>query len=95
MKGSDRASSKPDLYVIARIIYTLREQGNLKRTRLATLTGLSYESLTRYLEWMNDKGFLKNSVEGEVTLTEEGHKVYESLVKWILKNIGQLRFPRF
>jgi len=43
--SSDRPSSRPDLYVVARIVSDLREKGHVKRTQLATMTGLSYDSL--------------------------------------------------
>lgn len=93
--GRDQRSSRPDLYVIARIINVLRERGDVKRTQLATLTGLSYDSLSRYLEWMAARGFVEVDAEGDVALTEKGYEAYERLVKWILEYVGRLRFPKF
>jgi predicted transcriptional regulator len=87
-------NSKPDLYVIARIIEAITEKNKLNKTTLATSTGLAYDRLVRYLSWMSDKGFVKIDEEGLVHLTKEGVKAYDELVLWILKNVGQLRFGR-
>ena len=93
--GSSQPTSKPDLYVVARIVQVLRDNGQTKRTQLAMMTGLSYDALVRYLEWMNRKGFVRLDAEDNVHLTEEGHQVYDRLVNWILEYVGSLRFPRF
>ena len=93
--GSGQPTSKPDLYVVARIVKVLRDNGQTKRTQLATMTGLSYDALVRYLEWMNHKGFIRLDAEDNVHLTEEGHRAYDRLVNWILEYVGTLRFPRF
>ncbi|MCW4025201.1 MAG: winged helix-turn-helix domain-containing protein [Candidatus Bathyarchaeota archaeon] len=92
--SSGEQSSKLDLYVIARIIEALKEKKNLNRTTLATVTGLSYDRLVKYLTWMSGKGFVKLDDEGIVYLTAEGSQAYNELVRWILKYIGQLRFGR-
>ena len=93
--SSNQPSSKPDLYVIARIVNVVREQGPTLRTQLAVLTWLSYDSLVRYLEWMSHKGLDTIDANEVIHLTEEGHKVYDRLVSWILEYVGALRFPRF
>jgi predicted transcriptional regulator len=59
------------------------------------MTRLSYDNLVRYLEWMEQKGFVKIDEEDNVALTPAGQQVYDSLVKWILEHVGKLRFPRF
>ncbi len=92
--SSEEQSSKLDLYVIARIIEALKEKKKLNRTALATVTGLSYDRLMKYLTWMSGKGFVRLGDEGIVYLTTEGVQAYEELVRWILKYIGQLRFGR-
>lgn len=92
--SSGEQSSKPDLYVIARIIEALREKNRLNKTALATSTGLAYDRLMRYLVWMSDKGFVKIDSEGYVHLTKEGIQAYEDFVCWILRYVGQLRFGR-
>lgn len=73
---------------------TLREGGPTKRTQLSVATRLSYDSLVKYLDWMNDKDFVTLDQEGIVHLTEQGNQVYERLVKWIMEFVGRVRFPR-
>lgn len=92
---SSSSSNKPDLYVVARIIEALRNQGEMNRTALATSTGLAYDKLVRYLAWMSAKGFVEvNDADGSVRLTVAGKKAYDELVAWIMKHVGQLKFPR-
>ena len=93
--GSSQPSSKLDLYVVARIVNVLREQGPAKRTQLTVMTRLSYDTLVRYLDWMSEKGFVSIDPDENVHLTREGQQVYESLVRWILEYVGKLHFPRF
>jgi predicted transcriptional regulator len=92
--SSGEPSSKPDLYVIARVIEALKEKGKLHKTALATFSGLSYDRLMRYLSWMSSKGFVRIDGEGLVYLTDEGRQAYDELVRWILKYVGQLKFGR-
>ena len=87
-------SSKPDLYVIARIIKALKEKNRMNKTALATTTGLAYDKLVKYLAWMSEKGFIAIDENGLVNLTKAGSQVYDDLVQWIMKNVGQLKFPR-
>ena len=93
MKSGER-TSKLDLYVIARIIKTLKEKNRMNKTGLATSTGLAYDKLVKYLVWMSEKGFIKVDENGLVALTKAGSKAYDELVQWIMKYVGQLRFPR-
>lgn len=92
--NSATQSSKPDLYVIARIIKTLKEKNSMNRTALATSTGLAYDKLVKYLAWMSKKGFVVIDDDGVVVLTKAGSKTYDELVQWIMKYVGQLKFPR-
>jgi predicted transcriptional regulator len=87
-------TSKPDLYVIARIIKALKEKNRTNRTALATSTGLAYDKLVKYLVWMSERGFIIVDENGVVILTKEGSKAYDELVQWIIKYVGQLKFPR-
>jgi predicted transcriptional regulator len=91
---SGEPSSKPDLYVIARIIKALKEKNRMNKTALATSTGLAYDKLVKYLVWMSEKGFIVVDENGLVILTEEGSEAYNELVGWIMKYVGQLKFPR-
>jgi predicted transcriptional regulator len=90
---SGEPSSKPDLYVIARIIKALKEKNRMNKTALATSTGLAYDKLVKYLAWMSEKGFVVDE-NGVVILTKDGSEAYDELVGWIMKYVGQLKFPR-
>ncbi|XHH09042.1 MAG: winged helix-turn-helix domain-containing protein [Candidatus Bathyarchaeia archaeon] len=92
--NSGEQSSKPDLYVIARIIKALKEKNRMNKTALATSTGLAYDKLVWYLSWMSARGFVITDEHGMVVLTKEGSKAYDDLVQWIMKYVGQLKFPR-
>jgi predicted transcriptional regulator len=92
--NSEEPISKPDLYVLARIIKVLKERNKLNRTALATYTGLSYDRLVKYLVWMSEKGFVQFDSNGNVSLTKLGGETYDELVKWILQYVGKLRFPK-
>jgi predicted transcriptional regulator len=92
--NSSEPTSKPDLYVIARIIKVLKEKNRMNKTALATSTGLAYDKLVKYLSWMSERGFITVNDEGLVCLTNEGSEAYDDLVHWIMKYVGQLKFPR-
>jgi len=92
--GEKSPTSRPDLYVLARMIETLKERGPMNRTALATSSGIAYDRMNKYLQWMTTKGFMRISEDGTVSLTEEGLKVYDELVSWILLHVGRLRFPK-
>jgi predicted transcriptional regulator len=92
--SSKEPSSKPDLYVIARIIKELRERNKVNKTALATFTGLSYDKLIKYLAWMSGRGFVDTGEDGSVILTKAGVEAYDELVSWIMKYVGRLKFPR-
>jgi predicted transcriptional regulator len=92
--SSEPQRFKPDLYVIARIIKVLKEKENLNKTALATYSGLSYDKFMKYLTWLLEKRFVRIENDGSVILTKEGAETYDELVQWIMKNIGQLKFPR-
>ena len=85
---------KPNLYVLARIIKALIDNGPMKRTNLAQASGLSYDKLQKYLNWMIEKGLITVDDDGYVSLTREGAKTYDELVQWIIKYVGSLRLDR-
>ncbi len=92
--NSEAQSSKPDLYVVARIIKSLKEKNKVNKTTLATSTGLAYDKLVKYLDWMSEKNFVAIDETGLVVLTEAGSEAYDELVQWIMKYVGKLKFPR-
>lgn len=81
--------------MVARIISVLKDKGTAKRTELATFTGVAYDRLAKYVEWMSQEGLLKIDAEGNIYLTPLGAETYDKLVKWILRYVGKLKFPRF
>ncbi|GAB6945925.1 hypothetical protein JCM16161A_00550 [Vulcanisaeta sp. JCM 16161] len=85
---------RPDLYVLARIIEALVNNGPMKRTRLATACGLSYDKLERYLNWMIERNLVLIDGDGFVKLTRDGERTYDELVSWIKKYVGSLRISR-
>jgi predicted transcriptional regulator len=85
---------KPNLYVLARIIKALIDNGAMKRTNLAQVSGLSYDKLQKYLNWMIERGLVSIDGDGYVRLTKEGAKTYDELVQWIIKYVGSLRLDR-
>jgi predicted transcriptional regulator len=82
------------LYVLARVIKTLTEKNRLNKTALATSTGLSYDRLIKYLDWMAKKGFVEFDSNDDVVLTKSGAETYDQLVQWILQHIGKVRFQK-
>ena len=80
--------------MVARIITVLKEQGSHNKTNLATSTGLSYDKLVKYVQWMNDKGLIFTGEDGSVSLSEKGAESYDELVGWIMRYIGRVRFPK-
>jgi predicted transcriptional regulator len=91
---SEGTLTKPDLYVLARVIKTLKEKNRLNKTALATATGLSYDRLAKYLDYMRTKGFVAYDSNNDVVLTKAGAETYDQLVKWILEHIGKVRFQQ-
>mgnify|MGYP001770730035 FL=1 len=85
---------RPDLYVLARIIEALVNNGPMRRTRLATACGLSYDKFERYLDWMINRGLVVVDGDGLVRLTRDGERTYEELVLWIKRYVGSLRINR-
>lgn len=78
---------------MARVIYTLVNDGGMSRTRLSISTGMPYDRLLNYLEWMTDKE-LVHSDDSVVNVTSKGLDSYHRLVEWLLENVGKLNFPR-
>ena len=63
--GGDHASA----HVVAMIVKALRNEGPTRKTQLALTTGLSYDSLVRYLGWMGERGFVVLDADDKVVLT--------------------------
>lgn len=66
----------------------------MNRTALATATGLSYDRLVKYLDWMTEKGFVKLDADDRVQLTPSGSESYDGIVRWIVDHVGSLKLSR-
>jgi predicted transcriptional regulator len=91
---SGKSAQRLDLYVIARIIVVLKENGSINKTNLATQAGLAYDKLAKYISWMLEKNLVMMNEDGVLSLTEQGAKSYDELVDWIMRYIGRVRFPK-
>ncbi|OPX62220.1 MAG: hypothetical protein A4E30_00785 [Methanomassiliicoccales archaeon PtaB.Bin215] len=82
---------RPDLYVVARILERLwKETEPMLRTRLQVAVGTNFDVLTKYLDWMRERGlvvFVENDGHQKVLLTEEGKTSYRKLVGWINETV--------
>lgn len=91
--GSRDQEFRPDLYIVARIIKNLIENGPINKTKLSTYSELSYDKFISYLNWMASRE-LVNENDGSVHITEKGIETYNELVEWILKYVGKFKFSR-
>jgi predicted transcriptional regulator len=85
---ADAGMSKPDLYVVARILERLwKAKEPMLKTRLQVAAKVNYDVFTRYIDWMVHKGLVTfelcpNGHEG-IKLTSKGEEAYRKLVQWI------------
>ena len=91
--SSPKENFKPDLYVVSRIIKTLVDEGPQKKTILSTKTGMSYDNLTKYTEWMIFKELIEEN-GGLLHATDKGIRTYNDLVDWIVTYVGRLKFGK-
>lgn len=86
---------RPDLYVVARFLDILYEQGApMKRTNIQMRLGVNYPRFTEYLEWLQSKGFVaRTSGEGAEVygLTDKGTEAYHRIVDWIRETMEGIR----
>lgn len=90
-----RGLERPDLYVLARFLDILYENGRpMKKTNLQMRTGLNYVRFTQYFEWMTSHGFMRKQEEDgtEVySLSPEGLNAYHRLVAWIRETMKGMK----
>jgi len=88
---------KPDLYVVARFLDILYEEGSpMKRTNIQMRLGVNYPRFTEYLEWLLLKGFVaggRDPGEGAelYRLTEKGNDAYHRVVDWIRETMEGIK----
>lgn len=93
MKSSSDPQFRPDLYLVARIISTLYQEGSKQKTELSIETGFAYDRLVNYLSWMTEKNLI-NEEDSTIILTPKGYSTYDKLVDWIMEYVGKLEFHR-
>ena len=78
---------RPDLYVVARFLDILYNNGQpMKKTNIQMRVGLNYSRFTDYLDWLLAHGLLQkaNDEQGELYgLSPKGIDSYHRLVDWI------------
>ena len=80
--------TRPDLYVVARILERLwKQDAPMLKTHLQLASRVNYDLFSKYLTWMTDRGLvrLETSDDGHerVMLTQTGDESYKKLVQWI------------
>lgn len=93
LKNTGNQLFKPDLYLVARILYSLAEDGASNRSNLSVKTGLAYDRLINYIDWMSKRNLVINE-DGLIKIAEKGIQSYEKLVSWIMEYVGKLNFPK-
>lgn len=78
---------------MARIIYSLSSEGMMNKTNLSAATGMAYDRLVNYLEWMKRRD-LVTEAESMFRLTDKGMNSYNRLVDWVIENVGKLDFHK-
>ncbi len=88
---------RPDLYVVARFLDILYEQGTpMKRTNIQMRLGVNYPRFTEYLEWLQSKGFVALG-EGQddgaevFSLSNKGNEAYHRIVDWIRETMEGIK----
>ena len=65
----------------------------MNKTRLSAATGMAYDRLVNYLEWMKAKELVTEK-DSLVRLTPKGTESYNKLVDWVIDYVGKLDFHR-
>ena len=87
---------RPDLYVLARFLDTLADNGQpMKKTNLQMKVGLNYPRFMDYLGWLVSHGLVQQqAVEGGTelySLSPQGLDAYHRLVAWIRETMKGMR----
>ena len=86
---------RPDLYVLARFLDILYENGQpMKKTNLQMRVGLNYPRFIEYLDWMVSHGFVSRTEEdgAEVfALSSQGVDAHHRLVSWIRETMKGMK----
>jgi len=87
---------RPDLYVLARFLDVLYENGGpMKKTNLQMRVGLNYPRFMEYFEWLTAQGFLQQKKDEDgadlYSLSPKGLDSYHRLVSWIRETMKGMR----
>jgi len=87
---------RPDLYVLARFLDTLYQNGRgMKKTNLQNRVGLNYPRFMEYLEWMISHGLVERETDETgselYSLSRQGIDAHRRLVAWIRENMKGMR----
>ena len=86
---------RPDLYVLARFLDCLYDNGQpMRKTNLQMRVGLNYPRFTEYLEWMTSHGLVQRKEEDGFELyflSEQGLDAHHRLVVWIRDTMKGMR----
>jgi len=77
--------SRVDLYIVYRILKTLKENGPMSKTSLALYARLNYQRAVKYLEHLSQMGLVE--VDKHVKLTQKGLETLEKIEE-VLKSLG-------
>lgn len=77
---------RPDLYVVARFLEKLDQNGPVTKGKLQPAVRLNYDLFLRYLEELHRRGLLRRDGEGRnetVQLTAAGRDLKRRMEDWI------------
>lgn len=77
--------SKPDLYIVYRLLKILKEKGPLSKTKLALYAYLNYQRAVRYLHYLQEAGLVQ--IDKEVKITRRGLETLEKIEE-VLRELG-------
>ena len=80
-------ASRPDLYVLARLLQRLARGDDVGRGELQTAARLNYDLLRRYLDHLLERGLAEaagdDGKKALFRITPAGRKAYADLLAWL------------
>jgi predicted transcriptional regulator len=91
-------SNRPDLFVVVRVLETLRRNpSGLRKTPLQLAAGTNYTVFSRYLERLLERGLVRMGTQTEgtdvVILTPKGSETLQFLVRGIERVVRDTSEP--
>jgi len=77
--------SRVDLYIVYRILKTLKKNGPMSKTSLALYAKLNYQRAVKYVEHLSQMGLVE--VDKHAKLTQRGLEILEKIEE-VLKSLG-------